>query len=170
MKMIRTFHLFLAVTLHVASLSCHAQDARSELVRKIAASQGLLEMFDQQITQQRESVKGYASDIFQRAVTDSGGQANEKERAAFERFVGKTATIFSASEMEAAWIASYGKDLTVDDLAAILRYYESPIGRKDVAANKLAMVSFSAWASREGRARATALLQGLILDLQEARK
>lgn len=159
-----------AIVIASAAASASAQDARTALVQKIAAAQGLTEIFDQQLAQQREATKGYASKLFDQAVAAGGGQANQKEKAALESFVSKASDMFSGKEVSAAWVAHYGKDLSLQDLQAILSYYESPVGRKDVAATKSAMPAFSSWMAEEAQSRATSLLKDFVAELQAARK
>ena len=126
----------------------HAQDERAGLVLRIANAQGLNEIFEQQLTQQRDSTKVYVQQLYQRIILEAGGQENPKALAAFERFVAKTADIFTAQELSTAWVSVYGSALSIDELKRILSYYESPIGKKDVAAAKLGMQSFGVWAAQ----------------------
>lgn len=160
------------VSIMVASVatSVLAQDGRAELVQKIAAAQGLTEIFDQQLAQQRESTKGYAQKMFEEAIAAGGGQANPKEIAALDKLAMRAGEMFSGREIAAAWVANYGQELSVQDLQAILNYYESPTGRKDVAANKAAMPAFTSWMAKEAQGRATSLLREFLSELQAARK
>ena len=158
---------FLAASLASSVL---AQESRATLVERIAAAQGLTEIFDQQLEQQREAVKGYAVKLFEEAVAAGGGQANPKEKAALDKLATQSAALFSGKEVTAAWIANYGKGLSLEDLRTILGYYESPIGRKDVAATKAAMPAFSAWMTEEAGVRSTSLIKEFVSELQAARK
>jgi len=78
--------------------------------------------------------------------------------------------MFSAKELAAKWAASYGADLSVSDLREILQHYQSPIGKKEVIANKAAMAAFSVWMSNEAHARTDVLIAGLMKDLQPPAK
>jgi|APAra7269096613_1048513.scaffolds.fasta_scaffold00106_119 hypothetical protein len=159
-----------AVLIASGTSNAMAEDPRTLLVQRIAVAQGLNELFDQQMIQQREATKGFAAKVFEQAVAQSGGQANQKERAAFEKMTERAAEMFSGKEIVSAWVESYGKDLALQDLQAILTYYESPVGRKDVAATKAAMPAFTAWLSGEAQARATTLVNEFMAELQAARK
>jgi hypothetical protein len=159
-----------ALLIAAAASNATAQDARTVVVQKIAVAQGLTDLFDQQLAQQREATKGYATKVFEQAVAAGDGTANPKEQAAFEKLVARVGEIFSGKEVTAEWVAHYGKDLSLQDLQAILNYYESPIGRKDVAATKSAMPAFSSWMAQETQNRATALLKDFVAELQAARK
>ena len=154
----------------IATSSAIAQDERNALVQKIAAAQGLEEMFAQQIAAQRDSTKSYASKLFEQAIAEAGGQPNAKHKAAFERFVAKASTVFSPKEITAAWVGAYGKDLSDQELREVLKYYQSGIGQKDVAASKAAMVTYSTWINQEAQARVAPLLKVFVQELQAAQK
>jgi hypothetical protein len=169
----KTSHLAAIVTAVLvvsAAPNVAAQDTRTVLVQKIAVAQGLTELVDQQLAQQHEATKEYAAKLFEEAVTAGGGQANPEEQAAFDKFVARTGEIFSGKEFTAAWVTHYGKELSLQDLQAILSYYESPVGRKDVAATKSAMPAFSSWILQEGQTRVEPLLKAFIAELQAARE
>lgn len=159
-----------AVLIAAAASSAAAQDARTELARKIAIAQGLTEQFDQQFAQQREAMKEYAEKLLEQSAAAGGGQPNPEEKAAFARLLARSGAMFSGSEITTAWVTRYGQDLSLQDLQAILRYYESPIGRKDVAATKSAMPALVFWMTKEAQARAEPLLKDFVAELQAARK
>lgn len=152
------------------SASSFAQETRAELVQKIAAAQGLEEMFEQQISAQRDSFKSYASKIVEQAAAEAGGQINAKQLAAFENFVAKVTTLFSPKEITATWTAAYGKNLSDQELREVLKYYQSPIGKKDVSASKAAMIAFSTWINHETQARVSPLLKTLVQEVRAAQK
>jgi hypothetical protein len=160
----------LVSSLVFASPASFAQDTRAALVQRIAAAQGLEEMFEQQLAAQRDSMKSYASKLFEQALAESGGQASAKQKAAFERFVAKATTLFSSKEITAAWTAAYGKDLSDQELREVLKYYQSPIGQKDVASSKAAMITYSAWINQESQARSMPLLKTLVQELQPVKR
>ena len=171
----RAMHRFLFVVLASLLLagsmsSAHSQDNRASLVRQIVVAQGLLELFDQQMVQQREATRSYATRMFQDGVREAGGQSNPKEIAAFERLVSRANSVFTAQEFVDAWSAEYGKELSTSELTEILHYYESPTGRKDVAASKAAMVRFSQWAAQQGQARSASLISDFAAELKAARE
>jgi hypothetical protein len=169
MKYLHAPLLAISIAACLAASPCSAQEARAEVIQKIAASQGLFEMFEQQLVQQRDSMKGYAAKLFEQTTAETGMQPNAKEKAAFERFLAKAPTVFSATEITSMWTANYGKDLSVQELQGILKYYDSPIGRKDVAASKAAMISFSTWMNQEAQVRSTTLIKEMLQELQAAR-
>ncbi len=153
-----------------AAVPAFAQETRQELVQKISVAQGIHGMFEQQLADQRESLRGYGAKLLIDMVAQSGGEATAKEKAAFERFVSRAAKALSAKELSDKWVASYGTDLSTSDLQEILKYYPSPIGKKDVAATKAAMKVFSAWLNTESQARTNLLVAELMKDLQPVKR
>ena len=166
----RLAHFAIAALISSAAPAAFAQETRQELVQKIAVAQGLQDQFEQQLADQRESVKGYGAKMLADVVAENGGKATAREKAAFDKFLARSAQMFSAKELAAKWVASYGADLSVSDLREILKHYESPIGKKEVAANKAAMATFSVWMNREAQSRAEVLIAGLMNDLQPPAK
>lgn len=166
----RLFHFAVAALICACGPTAFAQETRQELVQKIQVAQGVQEQFEKQLADQRESLKGYGAKLFGDIVAQSGGVASAKEKAAFDRFLQRCAQMFSGKELAAKWAASYGADLSIDDLREILAHYESPIGKKEVRANQAAMAAFSAWLNAESQARTEALIGGLLRDVQPSAK
>lgn len=131
-------HAAILITLAAPALT---QDDRSAIVQKIADARGLTEVFDGQMVQQRDATKAYAAQVFGETIAAAGGKMNPREQAAFDKMVLRTSEMFKGSEIAAVWIAQYGRDLSVPELQQILSYYESPIGRRDVAASKAAITT-----------------------------
>ncbi len=166
----RLFHFAVAALIISAAPAAFAQEGRQELVQKILVVQGLQEQFEQQLADQRKSLEGYGTKMLEDVLAQEGRKATAREKAAFDRFVTRGAQMFSAKELAAKWAASYGADLSVSDLREILQHYQSPIGKKEVIANKAAMAAFSVWMSSEAHARTDALIAGLMKDLQPPAK
>jgi len=144
-----------------------AQDERTALVQRIAAAQGLNDLFEQQRAQSRQGALAYGKQVFDKMVADAGGTASDRQRAAFERLLVRGSEMFSGAELTNAWVSQYGRELSLGDLSEILRYYESPVGRKDVAASKLAMTGFSQWLIAESQRRTTELLSAFVRELRD---
>ena len=164
----RAASILTGLLLLASPLSTFAQDSRAALVQRIAVAQGLIELFDQQLFQQRDASQAYATKFYRDALSVSGNEPTPREKQAFDRFISRNTAMFSAKEIVDAWVGTYGKELTVQDLGDIAKYYESPIGRKDVGASKAAMPIFTAWLVQETQSRSTSLLQEFIAELRAA--
>ncbi|MFI8619284.1 hypothetical protein ACIGHN_27710 [Acidovorax sp. NPDC077693] len=143
-----------------------AQDTRLELVQRIATAQGVQDQIERQLEDQKASLQGYGQRMFDDLVAQSGGNATEAQKAAFDRFVQRCAQMFSAKELVAKWVENYGAQLSTSDLHKILKHYKSPIGKREVVANTVAIVAVSAWVNNESEVRMSALLAELVKDLQ----
>lgn len=164
------FSLAVAAAIGISTSSSFAQDTRVELIERISAAQGVTDMFEQQIAQQQKSLQGYGAKLINDAVIQNGGQPSDQDKAVFERFVGRAARIFTAKELSAKWVENYGARLSTDDLREILKYYESPVGKRDAAASQAAMAAFSEWMANEAQTRTTALVSELLKELQQIRR
>jgi hypothetical protein len=160
----------LATLLFFGAGHAHAQSDKSALIQRIAEAQGLLELIDQQLVQQREVTRAGALKMFEDSVRQVGGEPSDRERQAFERLVSRSSNMFSAKELVAVWVAEYGKDLSVQELNAMLKYYLSPIGRKDVAASKMGMVMFSKWMAEQAQQRTADLISTFASELKAAQQ
>ncbi|XVJ71386.1 MAG: DUF2059 domain-containing protein [Rhizobacter sp.] len=171
MKLVRFSKLLVCLSFPFIAANAMAADTRQDLVLRIAKAQGLTEMFEQQIGQMRDAARANGAELLEQATAASGAEKpTEKERAAFERFSAKAHSMFSAKELVAIWTTHYGAGLSMEDLRQILRYYESPVGKKDVAANKQAMQPFSAWMATEATTRSMNLVREFAADLETIRK
>lgn len=162
--------LAVAVAIGINASSSFAQDTRVELIDRISAAQGVTDMFEQQIAQQQKSLQGYGAKLINDTAALNGGQPSDQDKAVFERFVGRAAQLFSAKELSARWVENYGTKLSTDDLREILRYYESPVGKRDAAASKAAMAVFSEWMANEAQIRTTALVTEMLKELQQIKR
>lgn len=162
MKVHRITAFATALLIASAAFNATAQDARTELVQKIAAAEGVTESYDQAITQQ---LKDYATRY---ATAMNGGKPNPNAQAAIEKFVTKGTESFPGKDFTAAWVKSYGKDLSLQELQAILNFVESDIGRKAVAAEKAIAPTIFAEMEQEQQARLAPLVKELTADLKKA--
>lgn len=155
----------LAASIACAASSAAAQDTRAELVRAIVEAQGLAASFDLQLEEQRKAVDGYAHKLFESAIS-SGKQPTPAQKAALERFTSRAASMMTGREVADAWLSLYGQDLSDEDLRGILSYYQSPIGRKDVAATRAAVPAMTRWMAEQGQKRIQPLLAELLNELE----
>lgn len=163
--MIRLHLLLLALASLLAFGSASAaSDTRDALVRRIVDAQGLTGTFDRQLAEQQQALKDYAQKLFDDAVAARGGKASPKQRAALDRFLGSLPTVLTGHELTEVWLSSYGRDLSEADLRGILRYYQSPLGRKDTAAMRAATPALTRWMAEETRRRVTPLVQQFLKD------
>ena len=159
----------------VSILTCYcaisnAQDETKELVQRIAAAQGLTEMFEQMIVQQKQIARQSADRLLEEAMRQGRTVPTEKVRVALTRLIDRTANIITADEIVQAWASEYAKELSIQELTAILQYYQSPVGRKDIAASKAALWRFTEWCAQRSRERIGPILADFSSELVAARQ
>ena len=148
----------------------HGQEEKTRLVQRIAAAQGLTDMLDQILVQQKTLAGQQADRTLEEATRQGKAVVNEKARAAFTRLKQRSADTFASEEIVEAWASEYAKELSIQELTSILQYYESSAGRKDVAASKAAFWRFTAWCAQQSQVRMTPILADFMAELEAARQ
>jgi hypothetical protein len=80
-------------------------------------------------------------------------------------YLERAALMFSAKEYADIWSRSYGQDLSEADIDQMLKYYNSPLGQRDVRASHAAMGKFSQTIAAESERRFTALSTEMLKEL-----
>lgn len=134
MKLILLFATSLAFTTQV-----WADEA--ERIAKIAGileAQGVSQQISLQLDQLRgESFHRLAKRLFDKAIADRPAIAGVDKKDVVEilmRFTQRGASMLTAEDLVRVAAHEYGKDLSDTDLDAIMTYYQSPAGKKDVSA------------------------------------
>jgi hypothetical protein len=160
----------LACLLFLAAPSS-AQDARIELLKRLATAQGVTAAFELQHLFERDQ----AHREFERLFPDSSPEVRKllekmEVQAARERFETSRAEIFTRDELLAHWVESYGKNLATEDIAAMVAYYESPVGRKDMTAAQAAKTELARWTQQERVRRSANLVRVLLESASKAER
>lgn len=147
-----------------------AQDARVDTIRKIVEAQGMKEMFDDSLAQSREAATKMGLELYQKSVASGEVPASAQHKESFDRYMKAAVALFTSDEIIAHWSTLYGKSLTLAELKSILAYYQSPTGRKEVAATKIAMQQLMVWFAAQTQLRLEKLLETLTRDLNASNK
>lgn len=164
-----TYGLLLAALLTCTNAFADAA-SRREKIAAIIEAQGLQQMFQQQLDQGLDSAGEIGRNVVQKIAQETGvSEADAKTRLEpiFRRYMERCASMFSAAELVDLWGRKYGQNLSEPELEQILRYYRSPVGKKDVAASQEAMVAFSQSMSTIGQQRLNDSLGQLMRELKE---
>ena len=165
----RYFTLLPMAVLAFGAATAHAQSARADLLKTLMTEQGIEAQFAVQLETMRESVAGQGTELLKQMT--GGAQPDARAAATMDRFIERTARMFTAEEFAAQWTMQYGSsNLSDEDLGQLIAHYRSPLGRKEVAANQRALGGFSAWLNAESFKRTTALLTDLVKELQGAQR
>jgi hypothetical protein len=130
------------VLLLLPTMATAESPQRQETIAELIRATGLADMLDQSREAARAQAAALSDQMLSRLMgTSSALSAEQTEavRVAAQRFSETCAAGFDVEGAVASWGQLYAATLTDEDLQAILMYYTSPIGQKDVAATKAAM-------------------------------
>jgi len=142
-----------------------------DLLKRLATAQGMTTVFELQHLFERDQ----AHREFERLFPDSSPEVRKllekmEVQAARERFETSRAEIFARDELLDHWVESYGKNLATEDIAAMVAYYESPVGRKDMAATQAAKTELARWTQQERIRRSAGLVRVLLESTSKAER
>ena len=155
------------------SSQSYAAGKREETIIKIIEAQQTQEIFQQQIDEMRQFANERGQEILRSIQPETGDhqyQPSPEMEAAFQRYLQSITHLWKADELVKLWAQYYGQNLSDDDLNKILAYYVSPIGQKDVAASKSAIINFSKSRNEEEIQRLKAPIQQLEQELRALRQ
>lgn len=162
------------ILLLIASLllSTHAladEASKRQKIHELARAQGLEQMFQVQIDQGKSSTSKMGVEFFDKLAKDSGLEASPDDpevRRLFTQLAERLAALHTAKEYMDAWSRSYGKELSESDIDNMLKYYRSPVGKRDIRASQSAMAAFSQTIVNEQMVRMTALTENMVKELK----
>ncbi|HET7833967.1 MAG TPA: DUF2059 domain-containing protein [Gallionella sp.] len=143
--------------------------ARNQKIAEIIKAQGVYQQFDDLIQQSKVSTNKFLDESYRKILNDlnaANARSNPKFEAAFRRFSDKAANLWTADDLLAVWTKNYGRNLSDSELDQILAYYQSPVGRKDVAAQQSALAGLSRALTSESQARLAPHVRALTDELK----
>lgn len=117
-------------------------DARADNLKELVDVVGVGEAFDAARDMVRQQARSDADKGMASLLTrlDASPEVVEQLRQAYGEFIDEvTAGAMNRDQMAAIWIESYGANFTDDELKQLLGFYQSPLGKKAVAAARIAM-------------------------------
>lgn len=120
-------------------------DERTDKIRDLMEALGLLEMWSQQMEMGKEQSETMGQQLIDQMMSQLNPNEEFQERftVAFNNFMSKVETPWSAQEIVDVWASYYGPAFTNEELDQLIAFYTSPLGKKDVRVTKDAMVSFT---------------------------
>jgi hypothetical protein len=120
-------------------------DDRSDKVKNLMEAQGLLSMFEQQLTSTKVQNEKMGEQIIQQILSqlNPNEKFQKQFKAAFLTFLKKIEAPWSADEIVAVWSKYYGSQFSDKELDQLVDFYTSDIGKKEVSASKIALTKFS---------------------------
>lgn len=145
-----------------------AQAGTEEKIAALMRAQGLNEMFESQFEAMRaEGLK--QADQMVRQITgefDLPEALEAKMRAATDKYVKALHATFTSEEIVAVWSKAYGSKFSEKEIDGLLKYYNSPLGKKDVAATKAAFPAFNGYLLNKTSASVERALADYTADLK----
>jgi hypothetical protein len=161
------------VVLLVGASNCFAGgDARMGKIQELMKVQGLYEVAEQQRSHCEEQVQVY-EDQFMKQVESQFPQHSERLSddllVAHKNFItGIRSALPSPEDVAASFGEYYGANLTDQDLDAILAFYKSPAGQKEVQANRLALPKWTRLLAEKHKALFDRALQSYLFEVKSA--
>jgi hypothetical protein len=158
----------IAIVLSIAALSAghllaapKQEDSRSAKITELVRLQGLARMLEQSKAVGREAATQTVRTMTDKTVAQLPDLPREKRmaiEAASQRFLSEVDSGFDQDDAVRAWGQFYSQGLTEQELDAILAYYRSPAGQKDVRASQAALPQFQQYMlEKQVTARNTAI-------------
>jgi hypothetical protein len=138
-KVVALIGLFL-----VSSLATAAD--RSDKIKDLLDSQGLLNMYEQQIKTGRDRARQMADQILAQATASLNltDQAKTQLNDVVQEFISNAMPTWTSQDVLDAWGKYYGSKFSDEELDLLTSFYRSPLGQKDVAATAEALPKLSA--------------------------
>ena len=145
-----------------------AADSRTEKIEALMRAQGLLEMFQQQLDMGQRQSEVEARSALDQMMSQLNPTDEFRARfdAAFHKFIAAVSNPWSAQEIVSVWSGFYGDQFSDAELDELLQYYTSALGKKEVAASKLALVQFTEHFTNAGKPIMESALSEYIADLK----
>lgn len=120
-------------------------DTKSEKLKSLMEAQGLLSMFEEQLTIGEEQSKVYGQQMLDQILSqmDPNEEFQKRFSNAFNSFMSEISTPWGAEEIVAVWGDYYGKHFTEKELEELHNFYTSELGKKEVVASKISLTEFT---------------------------
>jgi hypothetical protein len=147
-------------------------DEREEKIGQLMEAQGLLKTFKQQLELGRQQSQEQGREMLDQVMTQLNPSPEFYERFenAFNSFLSKIETPWSAEEIVTVWAKYYGEHFTNTELDQLLIFYTSPLAQKEVKASRQALVGFSNHFMQEGKPIAEKALSEYIVEMKSIAK
>lgn len=161
----------LLLILLVISTNCFGDD-REQKIQRLMEAQGILAMFEQQLTMSRQQGREQADRMLEQILTNLNPNKDfqNRFRAASEKFISALETPWSAKEIVSVWAQYFGAKFSDAELDELLKFYQSDLGKKEVIASKEALVDFSKHFAEAKKPIIDAALKQYIQDSQRIAK
>ena len=144
------------------------EDSRAEKVRRLLAAQGVEESFERELEYSRRQAEHAARQVLREVsrqlVLDDRLEA--RLEAAFIAFTGKLEAPWSAGDVSSVWARLYGSRFTDEEIDALLQFYTSDLGQKEVHVAREALAEFAIYFQQEGERILRPALEEYVEELE----
>jgi hypothetical protein len=123
----------------------HALSAdRDAKIRALMEAQGLLETFEQQLQISKEHGRKQSEQVLNQLMAGLNPSPKfvARFRSATDEYIRALDPAWTAQDIVNVWAKYYGSRFTDQELDALLAHYSSPLGKKEVAAGRVALPKF----------------------------
>lgn len=118
---------------------------RSDKIKTLMEAQGLLSMFEHQLEIGEIQSEKMGKQVIDQILTqlNPSDEFKNKFSAAFQAFMKKVSSPYTAEQIVEVWAEYYGKEFTNSELDKLIDFYTSDIGQKEVSASKVALEKYT---------------------------
>ena len=139
--MLRKIFLVVLVFLSFNALA----DSKTEKVEVLMRTLGTLDLWKNQLEMARAQNQKMGRDMIEQlmAQLNPTDEYRAKFEQAFNGYLAKVVTPWTAEEIVKVWADYYGSGFTEDELDQLISFYSSPLGQKDIDVSRDATIKFS---------------------------
>lgn len=133
----------LLVTTLLLSLQAHA-DNRKDVINRLIVAQDVVPMFEEELKYTQQESEKEAQKILDQMLSQMKPSEEYKKKFsdAYLNFIKRIVSPWSAQELATTWGQYYSVKFSDQELSQLVSFYESPLGRKEVAASKVARMEY----------------------------
>jgi hypothetical protein len=139
-------------------------------IQRYLQAVGLQDMFASKVAMQKERSEKLATEITDSIIPRDGrvtAEQKQKIREAMLGFLASCRETFTPERLATVYGEIYGAHVSEADLDGIIAFYESPIGRKDLAAGKAALPEYSNHFAKESEGLLQKKMAAYIAELRK---
>jgi hypothetical protein len=143
------------------------EDSKTAKIAELARLQGLARMMEQSKAAGREAATEMVRSMTDKTFAQFPNMPPEKRaavEAASQQFLAEVDNSFDHDDAVRAWGRFYSQGLTDQELDAIVAYYRSPVGQKDVQASQSALPQFQKYMAE----KRTVAMKAVVADYTAA--
>lgn len=149
-------HFVVCLLLLVGANALADESSKRAKLQELMQLQGTTQKLELQLAAAEQRARQIGPAMFaefKKQIPDLDPALLAEMATATSKFIDAAKPSWTAAEAANIWIRLYGEQVTEEELDQIVAYYRSPIGKKDLAANRKAAPGWSAFiAERDERA------------------